>query len=176
MPLNFEEKKAVVAEVSDVATKAISAVVADNKGLSSNELTDLRAKARQAKVYLRVVKNTLAKRAIEDTDFACVSDVLTGPSVLAFGEDDPGAPARLFKAFVSDHEALEVKGLAVGGQFYAADKLKEIASLPTYEEALASLMMVMQGPITKFVRTTSETYASLVRVMNAVAEQKKAQA
>ncbi len=176
MALSFEEKKAVVAEVASVAAKAISAVVADNKGLSSNELTELRAKARQAKVYLRVVKNTLAKRAVENTGFACVTDVLTGPSVLAFADDDPGAPARLFKAFVADHNALEVKGLALSGQFYAAERLKEIASLPTYDEALASLMMVMQGPITKFVRTTSETYASLVRVVNAVAEQKKAQA
>jgi ribosomal protein L10 len=116
MALTLEEKKAVVAEVAEVAQGALSAVAAEYRGLTVEELTDLRIKARQDNVYLRVIKNTLARRALEDTDFACMSDRLTGPLILAFSREDPGAAARVTKDFAKEHAKFEVTMLSVGGE------------------------------------------------------------
>lgn len=176
MPLSFDQKKIVVAEVNKVASNALSAVIADNVGLEANEVAGLRAKARQANVSLRVVRNTLARRAVEGTQFECITDVLTGPTVLAFSEEDPGASARLIKDFIEDSEALEVKGVSIGGQLYSADKLKEVAALPTYDQALVLFMSVLNAPITKLVRTLAEPQAMLVRTLAQIAEAKKAEA
>ena len=174
MALNIEQKKAVVAEVSEVAKNALSAVAAEYRGLTVEELTDLRVKARQGGVYVKVAKNTLVRRAVEGTDFECMSDSLTGPLLLAFSMEDPGAAARLVKDYSKDHEKLIAKLVAVGGELYDASELERLSKLPTYEQALAMLMGVMKAPIEKFVRTLAEPHTKMVRTFAAVRDAKEA--
>jgi large subunit ribosomal protein L10 len=173
MALSLDEKKAIVAEVADIAADAHSAVAAEYLGLSSEEMTTLRADARNNGVYLRVVKNTLARRALEGTDFACMNDALTGPLLLAFSQEDPGAAARVIKAFAKEHEKLVVRMLSVGGQLLAANEIDRLASLPTKDQAISMLMSVMQAPITKLARTMNEVPGKLVRTVAAVRDQKQ---
>lgn len=174
MALRLEEKQALVAEVSSVAATAMSAVAAEYRGLTVAEMTDLRSKARAGGVYLKVVKNTLARRAIEGTEFACMQDGLEGPLLLAFSREDPGAAARLVKDFSKDHEKLVVKLVSIGGELLAAGDIGKLADLPTYEQALAILVGVIQAPITKFVRTLAEPHTKLVRTVAAIRDQKQA--
>lgn len=174
MTLRLEDKKAIVAEVAEVASRASSLVAADYRGLTVSEMTELRSKARESGVYLRVVRNTLARRALAETEFACVSESLTGPLALAFSEEDPGAAARVIRDFVKNHETLEVKVLSMDGQQLAASDLKRLASLPTREQAISMLMSAMQGPISKLVRTLAEPQAKFVRTLAAVKDQKNA--
>jgi large subunit ribosomal protein L10 len=176
MPLNLEDKRAIVASVNAVATEALSAVVADYRGLTVSQMTELRSKARETGVYLKVVRNTLAKFAVKDTDYECLSDVLVGPTVLAFSQDDPGAAARLIKDFAKDNDALEVKALAVGGVTYGAQDIDILAKLPTRDEAISQLMSVMQAPVAKFVRTLNEVPGKFVRTVAAVKDQKQSAA
>lgn len=173
MALGLEAKKQVVAEVSEVANQALSAVVAEYRGLTVAEMTDLRVKARENGVYLRVIRNTLAKRAVEGTEFACMQDALTGPVICAFSQDDPGAAARLLKDFSKENDTMQVTALAIGGELLGADQIDVVASLPTYEEALAKLMSVMNGPITKLTRTINDIPGRLVRVVAAVKDTKQ---
>ena len=175
MALNFEDKKAIVAEVTDAASGSISLVVADYRGLSVPEMTDLRNKAREADVYLKVVRNTLAKRALQGTDFECMEAVLGGPLIFGFAKNEPGSAARLFKNFSKDHKALEVKGLSVAGQFYDADQLDAVASLPSRDEALAQLAATLLAPATKLARTIQEPAGMLARALNALEEKKQAE-
>ena len=172
MTLSLAAKKAVVEEVTAVASKAISAVVADYRGLTVNQMTLLRANARKAGVYLRVVPNTLTRRAFEKTEFACLSEFLVGPLFLALSLDSPSDAARLLKEFSKTFEKLSVKALSVGGKVYGADQLDLVASLPTRDEAIAKLMYVMKAPIEKFVRTLAEPHAKLVRTVAAIKDQK----
>jgi large subunit ribosomal protein L10 len=160
--------------VSEVAAKALSAVAAEYRGLTVEQMNALRVEARKAGVYLRVVKNTLARRAIAGTEFECISDALTGPLVLAFSVEDPGAAARVMKDFAKSNEQLVVRMLAVGGEMLPAKDLDRLASLPTRDEALAMLMGTMKAPISKFVRTLAEPHAKLVRTFAAVRDQKQA--
>ncbi|GAA5137663.1 50S ribosomal protein L10 [Alloalcanivorax gelatiniphagus] len=176
MPLNLEDKRAIVVSVNAAATEALSAVVADYRGLSVSEMTALRVKARETGVYLKVVRNTLAKRAVEGTEYECLSDALVGPTILAFSQADPGAAARLIKDFAKDHDALEVKALAVGGVAYGAKDIDVLAKLPTRDEALAQLMSVMQAPVAKFVRTLNEVPGKFVRTVAAVKDKKQQEA
>lgn len=173
MALNLEGKKQVVSEVAAVAAEAYSAVAAEYRGLGVDELTELRTKARQGGVYVRVVKNTLAKRALEGTDFECMSDGLVGPLLLAFSQEDPGSAARVIKDFSEDHDLLKVKMLSISGQVLDPSELKRLASLPTKEQALSMLMAVMKAPIEKFVRTLNEPHAKMVRTVAAVRDQKQ---
>ncbi len=173
MPLNLEDKRAIVASVNAIATEALSAVVADYRGLTVSEFTELRQKARDTGVYLKVVRNTLAKRAVEGTDYSCLNDSLVGPTILAFSQEDPGAAARLFKEFAKNHDALEVKALAVGGVLYGAKDIDVLAKLPTRDQALATLLSVMQAPVIKFVRTANELPTKAARVFAAVKDQKQ---
>ncbi|OGT30600.1 MAG: 50S ribosomal protein L10 [Gammaproteobacteria bacterium RIFCSPHIGHO2_12_FULL_35_23] len=173
MALRLEDKKAIVAQVAQVANNALSAAAAHYRGLTVTEMNELRSKAREAKVYLRVIRNTLARRAFENTDFACMSEVLTGPLLLAFSLESPGAAARLFRDFAKEHEKLEVRALSLEGKLLGADQLKAVASLPTKEEALAMLLSVMKAPISKFVRTLVEPQSKLVRTIAAVRESKE---
>lgn len=175
MTLRLEDKKAIVAEVAAVAQTALSAVAAEYRGLTVERMTQLRVDARKDRVYLRVVRNTLARRALEGTSFACMSEALVGPLVLAFSQEDPGAAARLMKNFMKENEKLVVKALSVDGQLLAAKDLDKLASLPTRSEAIATLMSVMKAPITQFVRTMAEPHAQLVRAIAAVRDQKQAQ-
>ena len=169
--LKLENKKEIVAEVSTIAADAVAAVVAYYRGLTVAEMTDLRNKARQSGVYLRVVRNTLARRALAGTNFACLNDALTGPVVLLFSLKEPSAAARLIRDFSKDHDKLAVKVLTVGDHLYTAAQLATVASLPTKDEAIAQLMTVIQAPITKWVRTLNEPAAKLVRTFAALREQ-----
>jgi large subunit ribosomal protein L10 len=176
MALRLDDKKAMVAEVAAVAQTAQSVVAAEYRGLTVTQMTDLRSKARASGVYLRVVKNTLARRAIAGTQFECVGKSLKGPLVLAFSKDDPGAAARLVKAFAKDHDKLKPTLVSLGGVQLAAKDLDKVASLPTRQQALSQLVGVMIAPISKFVRTVAEPHAKLVRTIAAVKDQKQAQA
>ena len=173
MALNLEDKKAIVSELTAVASRSLSAIAADYRGMPVSAVNALRKSARDSGVLMHVYRNTLARRALQDTEFACLSDVLTGPIVLFFSQEDPGAAARIIRDFkLSDK--LQVRGLALSGRLLAPDQLKAVASLPTREEALARLLSVMKAPIVKFVRTVNEPVAQAVRAFNAVAEKKKA--
>lgn len=174
MVLKLEDKKAIVAEVAGVAAKAVSAIAADYRGLTVTEMTDLRAKARKNGVYLRVVRNTLAKRALENTEFSCMRDSLVGSVFLAFSQEDPGAVARLLKDAIRDYEKLTVCALALGGKLLNVGDIEAVAKLPTRDQALAILMSVMQAPVTKLVRTVAEPYAMLVRTVAAIRDKKAA--
>ncbi|MGD8580951.1 MAG: 50S ribosomal protein L10, partial [Lysobacterales bacterium] len=134
MALNFEQKKAVVAEVAEAAGKALAAVAAEYRGLTVEEMTDLRAKAREGGVILKVAKNTLVRRAVEGTDYECMGDALTGPLLFAFSMEDPGAAARLVKDYSKDHDKLIAKLVAVGGQLYDVSELDRLSKLPTYDQ------------------------------------------
>lgn len=171
MALRLEDKKALVAEVNAVAKEALSAVAAEYRGLSVEQMTSLRKKAREAGVYVRVVKNTLAKRAVEGTGFECLKEALTGPLVLAFSQEDPGAAARIVKDFSKENDKLVAKAVSISGQLYSAAELERLASLPTLDQARAMLLGVLQAPYGKLVRTLAEPGAQLVRVLNARAQQ-----
>lgn len=174
MALRLEQKQAMVAEVNAVAQSAFSAVAAEYRGLTVDQMTALRVSARQSGVYLRVVKNTLAKRAVIGTEFECLQDEFKGPLILAFSQEDPGSAARVVKAFAKDNDKLVVKTLALSGKVLPAADLDRLASLPTREEALSLLMAAMKAPITKFVRTLNEPHAKLVRTVAAVRDAKQA--
>jgi large subunit ribosomal protein L10 len=174
MALRLEDKKALVAEVNAVAGDSVTAVAAIYRGLSVSEMTELRSKARSAGVYMRVVKNTLARRAIEGTDFECMQATLKGPILLAFAKDDPGAAARIIKDFAKEHEALQAVSLAAGGQLLPGSDLARLAELPTLDQARAMLLGVMLAPMSKLVRTLAEPSAMLARTLNARASQEAA--
>ena len=170
--LNLEDKKSIVAEVSTIAADAHSAVAAEYHGLSVDEMTELRVKARDEGVYLRVVKNSLTKRAVEGTEFECMQDSLTGPLIMAFSQEDPGAAARLVKDFSKDHDRLVAKVIAVGGEVLPLDQLERLSKLPNRDQAISMLMSVMKAPIEKLVRTLNEPHAKLVRTVAAVRDSK----
>lgn len=174
MALNLEQKKAVVAEVAQAASSALAAVAAEYCGLTVEEMTDLRVKARANGVYVKVAKNTLVRRAVEGTEFECMQEQLTGPLLYAFSMDDPGAAARLVKEYAKEHDKLITRLVAVGGQVYGASELDRLSKLPTYDQAVSLLMAVMKAPIEKFVRTLAEPHAKLVRTFAAVRDAKQA--
>lgn len=174
MALNLEDKKALVAEVNAVANDGLSAVVAEYRGLSAGQMTELRAKARQGGTWLRVVKNTLAKRATADTEFACLEPALVGPVILAISLEDPGAAARVIKDFAKSNDALKVTAVSVGGALLPASDLERLSSLPTREQALAILAGTIQAPVAKLARTLKEVPAKTARVVAAVRDQKQA--
>src|SRR5207344_2775182 len=174
MPLNLEDKKVLVAEVTEVAKTAQSVVAAEYRGLTVGQMTDLRAKARAQGVYMRIVKNTLARKALAGTSFESVGPRLKGPLVLAFSKDDPGAAARVVKAFAKDNEKLVATLVSLGGQLLGPKEIEKVASLPTREQAIAKLMGLMKAPISKFVRTLAEPQAKLVRTIAAIRDQKQA--
>jgi large subunit ribosomal protein L10 len=174
MPLNLEDKKALVTEVSAVAAKAVSVVAAEYRGISVSQMTDLRAKARGQGVYVRVVKNTLARKALAGTSFEAIGPKLKGPLVLAFSKEDPGAAARVVKDFAKTNEKLVPTLVSIGGQVLSGKDLEKVASLPTRDQALAQLLGLMRAPIEKLVRTLAEPQAKLVRTIAAVRDQKQA--
>ncbi len=176
MAIGLEDKKAIVAEVNETATSALSLVIADARGVSVDGMTALRKDARDNAVTLRVVRNTLAKRALQGTEYECVNDALVGPSLFGFSMEDPGAAARLFKDFAKSNDKFEVKALAVSGQMLGAEQLDVLAKLPTREQALSLLMSVMKAPATKLVQTMNEVPGKLVRTLAAVRDQKEAAA
>jgi large subunit ribosomal protein L10 len=162
--IGLEDKKAIVAEVRAAAVCALSAVVADSRGVSVGDMSGLRKQAREQGVYLRVVRNTLARRAVVGTEYECLKEAFVGPSLIAFSKENPGAGARLFKVFAKNNEKFEVRALVFAGNFMRADQLDVLATLPTYDEAIAKLLSVIQGATTKLVQT-----------LTAIGEQKKQQ-
>jgi len=173
VPLNLDGKKSIVAETAEVANKAISVVAANYSGLTVAQVTSLRQSARSTGVHMRVIRNTLARRAFEGTKFACMDPVLVGPLVLAFSMEDPGAAARLLRDFAKKFEKLEVKALSIDGVLLPARDIDRLANLPTRDEGIALLMSVMQAPITQFVRTLVAPHSKLVRTFAALRDQKQ---
>jgi large subunit ribosomal protein L10 len=174
MALRLADKQALVAEVNEVAKTALSAIAAEYRGLSVSQMTEFRVQARAAGVYVRVTKNTLAKRAIQGTEFECLGEALQGPLVLAFSREDPGAAARVVKSFAKDNELLVTKAVAVGGTLYGAQDLDRLASLPNLDQARSMLLGVLQAPAGKLARTLAEGPAMLARVLNARGQQEAA--
>ncbi len=174
MSLSLEQKQKVVAEVAEVASSALSAVAAEHSGLSVADMSALRDKAREASVLVRVVKNTLARRAFAGTELECMSDALVGPLVLAFAREDPGSAARLVRDFAKGNEKLVAKIIAVSGALVDPKDIDRVADLPTRDEAISLLMAVMKAPIEKFVRTLNEPHAKFVRTVAAIRDQKEA--
>lgn len=173
MAIRLEDKQKIVSEVNEAANSALSAVVADYRGVSVAKLTTLRKAARDNNVYLRVVRNTLLRRALQGTDYECLNEVFVGPTILAFSQDEPGAAARVLKDFSKENEVFEIKALAVGGKMLPANQIDVLAKLPTYDEAIATLMSTMLAPITKLVRTTNEVPTKVTRAVAAVRDQKQ---
>ncbi|MCV6605282.1 MAG: 50S ribosomal protein L10 [Porticoccaceae bacterium] len=174
MAIGLEDKKAIVADVNETAANALSLVIADARGVTVGAMDALRKQARENGIHLRVVRNTLAKRAIEGTEFECISESLKGPSLFGFSMEDPGAAARLFKDFAKEEEKFEVKVLSVGGKVLDASQLDVLAKMPTLDQALGMLANVMLAPVTKMVRTFNEVPSKVTRVVAAVRDQKEA--
>jgi large subunit ribosomal protein L10 len=177
MSLNLAEKQAVVAEVAKVAASAHSAIAAEYRGLSVAQITSLRVKARETGVYLRVVKNTLARRAVQGTEFECLQSSLVGPLILAFSQEDPGAAARLIQG-ISQGKSQRQTGRQ--GAWRSADRRFQpaswidLASLPTRDQAISLLMACLKAPLDKFARTLNEIPGKLVRTIEAIRQQKEA--
>ncbi|SFU76877.1 50S ribosomal protein L10 [Xenorhabdus koppenhoeferi] len=154
MALNLQDKQAIVAEVSEVAKGALSAVVADSRGVTVDKMTELRKACREAGVNVRVVRNTLLRRAVEGTQYECLKEAFFGPTLIAFSSEHPGAAARLFKEFAKANPALEIKAAAFEGEFIPGSNIDRLATLPNYEEAIARLMSTMKEAVAgKLVRT-----------------------
>lgn len=167
MSLTLEQKKVIVEEVAEVASKAPTAIAAEYSGLTVAEMTDLRNSARSAGVYLRVVRNTLARRAFKDTSFECMSDSMVGPLLLAFSNDEPGSAAKVIRDFSKGNDKLVVKLVSMDGQLLAASDLERVAKLPSLDEARAMFLGLMQAPMSKFVRTVAEPQGKFARLLAA---------
>ena len=174
MSLTLEVKKAIVNEVAEVAASAPSAIAAEYTGISVAELTKLRRAAREAGVYLRVVRNTLARRALENTKFDCMREGLVGPLLLAFSTQEPGAAAKVIRNFAKEHDKLVIKLVALDGKLLKPSDLEALANLPSYDQAISMLMSVMIAPIAALARTLAAPHAKLVRTIAAVRDQKQA--
>ncbi|UBH61582.1 50S ribosomal protein L10 [Proteus vulgaris] len=164
MALNLQDKQAIVAEVSEVAKGALSAVVADSRGVTVAKMTELRKACREAGVTVRVVRNTLLRRVVEGTSYEVLKDAFVGPTLIAFSAEHPGAAARLFKDFAKANPAFEIKAAAFEGEFIPGSNIDRLATLPTYDEAIARLMATMK----------EASAGKLVRTLAALRDQKEA--
>ena len=171
MALNIEAKKALVAEINAIALTAHSAVAAEYRGLTVAEMTALRSEARNSGVYLKVVKNTLARRAVEGTEFECLRDSLSGPVLLAFSQQDPGSAARIIKGFSKEHDKLKAVSVSIGGELFGAEDLDRLASLPSLDEARSQLLSVFKAPLSQLLRTLDEPPAMLARLLQGLGDQ-----
>ena len=167
MALNISEKKDVVKEVSEIASSAQAAVAAEYRGLTVQELSELRSNARNLGVYVKVIKNSLAKIAIKDTNFECMDPSLKGPLIFAFSKEDLGSAAKLVNDFKKENKLLKPVVVAVNGELVDVDKLSQIAALPTKDQAIGMLMSVMKQPVEKFVRTLVAPNTKLVQTISA---------
>lgn len=174
MPLTLQQKQAVVSEVAEAAAQAHSVIVAEYQGLTVGEMSQLRVKARESNVHLRVVKNSLARRAFEGTDYGCLSDALQGQMVYAFSMEEPGGAARVLKEYADANKKLVVKLIAFGGELLDPSEIKRLALLPTYDQAISLLMSVMKAPVEKLARTMKEVPGKLTRTVAAIRDQKQA--
>ncbi|WP_294947070.1 50S ribosomal protein L10 [Sulfurivirga sp.] len=174
MALKLEDKKRIVEEVHALVESAYSVVAAEYRGLTVEQMTQLRRQAREAGVVVRVVKNTLARRALQDTQFEDMGEHLVGPLVLLISTEDPGSAARIVKNFRKEVKELEPKVLSIGKGAMPGEQLDAVASLPTYEEAISKLLYVMKAPVEKFARTLNEVPGKLVRTVAAIKDAKEA--
>ena len=173
MPLNLEDKKALVKEVAEIAADAQSVVAAEYRGITVTQMTELRAKARAQGVDMRVVKNTLARKAMVGTSYEAFGTQLKGPLVLAFSKDDPGAAARLVKDFAKTNDKLVARLVSLGGEVLPGSDLEKVASLPTREQALSIMLGTLKAPIEKLVRTLVAPHTKLVRTVVAIRDAKQ---
>lgn len=164
MALNLQDKQAIVAEVNEIAKGALSAVIADSRGVAVDKMTTLRKSARDAGVYMRVVRNTLLRRIVEGTPYECLKDSFVGPTLIAFSNEHPGAAARIFKEFAKGNDNFAIKAAAFEGELIPAASIDRLATLPTFEEALARLMATMK----------EASAGKLVRTLAALRDQKEA--
>ncbi len=171
MGLNLDAKKAIVEEVANVAAEAPSAVAAEYIGLTVAQMTNLRNAAREAGVYLKVVRNTLAKRALENSPFDCMREELVGPLVYAFSNDEPGSAARVIRDFAKDNDKLVVKLVALDGKLLEPSELGRLASMPSVDEARAMLLGLLSAPMGKFARTINDVPSKFVRLLAAKRDQ-----
>jgi large subunit ribosomal protein L10 len=172
--LTLEAKKAIVNEVAEVAANAPSAIAAEYSGITVEQMTQLRQTARASGVYLRVVRNTLARRALENTKFECMRDGLIGPLLLAFSGNEPGTAAKIIRDFAKANDKLVVKLVALDGKLLQPSDIEALASMPSRDQAISMLMAVMKAPISKLARTLAEPHGKLVRTIAAVRDQKQA--
>lgn len=172
MPLRLDGKKEIVRELAVVASSSCALVTAEYDKMTVAQMTALREAGRSSGVYIKVVRNTLARKAMEGSSFECAKTELTGPLLLAFSKDEPSAGARLIKEYSKKYEALRAKTLVVNGCLLDANSLDYVASLPTKEAAISQLLSVMMAPVSTFVRTLAEPCAQMVRAFQAVADQK----
>lgn len=173
MAIGMEEKRRIVAEVNEAAGSALSAVLADYHGVTVNQMTALRRDARERRVWLRVVRNTLLERAVENTRLECVRGSLAGPTLLALSHEDPGAGARLLRDFAREHGAPKVRALAVDGKLMDAGQLDRLADLPTLDQARSLLMGAMLAPVAGLARALREVPARAARAVAAVRDGKR---
>ena len=165
MGLTLDAKKSIVEEVNGIATVAPSAIAAEYIGLTVAEMTELRNAAREAGVYIKVVRNTLARRALENTQFECMRDNLVGPLLLVFSNDEPGSAAKVVRNFAKSNEKLEVKLVSLDGNLLEPSEINKLADLPSLDEARAMLLGLFLSPLNKFVRTVSEPHSKFVRIL-----------
>ena len=174
MALNLEAKKSLVSEVVSLVQNSELMIAADYRGLTVSELTNLRSKARAAGVHMRVVRNTLARRAVEGTPHESITEALMGPVILVFAPESPGSAARVLRDFAKENEKLQVKAITLSGQLYSGSELNTIAELPTFDEAIAQFMRMLNAPATQLVRTLAEPYAMLARTFGAIRDKMQA--
>ncbi len=165
MGLTLDAKKAIVEEVNSIAAVAPSAIAAEYIGLTVTEMTELRNAAREAGVYLKVVRNTLARRALENTQFECMRDNLVGPLLLVFSNDEPGSAAKVVRNFAKSNKKLEIKLVSLDGNLLEPSEITKLASLPSLDEAHVMLLGLLSSPLTKFVCTISEPPSKFARVL-----------
>ncbi len=174
MSLTLEQKKVIVAELAEVAASAPTAIAAEYIGLNVAEMSRLRQSAREAGIYLKVVRNTLARRALEGTRFDCMREGLSGPLLLVFSNDEPGAAARVVRDFSKSNDKLVVRLVAIGGKLLTPGDVDRLATMPTLDQARSMLLGVLKAPAGKFVRVLAEPEAKFVRLLAAKRDQQQA--
>ncbi len=173
MPLRIDEKKLAVKELNEIATSAVSVVAADYHGTSVSEITKLRKDARESEVYLKVIRNTLARKALMETKFSCLDELLVGPTILAFSLNDPTSAMKLVNDFKKVNSSFKVKGLSLGDSLLDLSRLAEIANLPSRDQAISQLARVINAPLNKFASLLSQVPSKLVRTLESVKRQKE---
>jgi len=173
MPMRIDDKKIAINELNEIANRATSAIAADYHGTSVTELTKLRETARNSSVYLKVIRNTLARKALTDTKFSCFEELLVGPTMLAFSLEEPSSAPKLANDFNKVNSNFKVKGLSMGGSLLELTRLTDIANMPSKEEAIAQFAAILKAPITKFCNLVIEIPTKFVRTLDAINQQKQ---
>ena len=168
MPLNLEQKKDLVKEVSNILADADTILTADYRGLTAIQLGEFRKIARKPGIHIKIVKNNMLKMALKDSEYSSVIEKISGHQILATSSDSPGEFAKLVKDFIDNHENIELKSLAYKGNELDLTEIKKLASLPTYDEAISMLMSIMQAPIQKLMATMVAVPTKMVRTLDAV--------